>query len=192
MAKGTLIEFGLAPLQLAPLLSPGVPLPSPYFESGYTITSSGGWTGPTGGGYGVEIAGADATGTLQSRQVPGWVSSDTGAFLFNSVFVSGANNFGITYQINWYLNGDSVASFSGGESGYPSYGGEVYGLPDAPIDTLDITVTISGTSSYGTLYVDDINVGVPDSASTVGLRGVALVPLIAMGVRQRRQNPPPE
>jgi hypothetical protein len=45
----------------------------------------------------------------------------------------------------------------------------------------------STPGGYFEYSIDDINVApVPDQASTVGLLGVALAPLIAMGVRQRR------
>ena len=65
----------------------------------------------------------------------------------------------------------------------------VLGTTSSPIDTLTITVNddLTAPEVQFANFLGDINVtAVPDQASTVGLLSMALVPLIGLGVRQRR------
>ena len=163
---------------------------TPYTENGFTITpltsvNAGPWEFTEGlyttGGYIPSWAGGQSpfAGIEVQR-------ATSGQFTFNSVFLSTSPAEWTDYSVSGYSGGSQVANVSGVyyPGGYSST--VAFASPNPDLDALFITFQ-EGQPYYVNFEIDDVNVStVPDQASTFGLLALALVPLIALGVRQRR------
>ncbi|HEY5813446.1 MAG TPA: VPDSG-CTERM sorting domain-containing protein [Terrimicrobiaceae bacterium] len=154
-----------------------VPAPAlPYngsSEGGFTITpTSGFWAASLNGNPGVSI---DAASSPAEIEITG------GTFTFASFqFENNNSEFAGSYQVEGFLNGNSLYGASGSLPG--SSGWSTILSPDSAtiIDALRIEVTL-GRAVF--IFIDNIvvnpaTISVPDAGSSLVLLGLALAGLI--------------